>query len=377
MLPSSFLLLPKHGSTPFTGIHRKAILLLFRHFLHDPFSEISPKTQQGLQRLKPLLTLLAKKNSSALIGALGHIDVSTNLRSAILRLRAPEPLLQKAIPILLAQLPPSNEFFLWDIPTDAPPFGNIEALTYGPAGIEIKKEGSILSWHRPKMPHVLFENGPHLSLFDSNPLAQEEAHPDKDGNQISLGGKEITAWMFSLREACHLIERSLPSWFHEFPRVLQRIVPVGFEPQKHLSASYQNAIGLAYLTLHPEATKMAEAIIHETQHNKLNALFWLDPVLKNGESEWTSSPVRPDLRPLKGVLLAAHAFIPVAAFYRALLPSHPRLKSPLEHIMQQNEESLATLHQKGEPTAIGQRLLSEMQELHNALKKNLFSSSSH
>src|SRR5690606_5269945 len=110
----------------------------------------------------------------------------------------------------------------------------------------------------------------------------------------------------------------LPELRVEIGANLQRVVPVGCDDKRHFSASYREAPGLVYLSLHPSPLTMAEAIVHETQHAKLNALGWLDPVLHNGHDTWTSSPVRPDLRPLMGVLMAVHAFIPVAALHGAL-----------------------------------------------------------
>src|SRR3954454_16108937 len=102
------------------------------------------------------------------------------------------------------------------------------------------------------------------------------------------------------------------------------MVPVGWHEQKHLSASYQEAIGTIYLSLHPSRMTLAEALIHEFSHNKLNALFEVDEVLENAWSPLYTSPVRPDPRPLHGVLLAVHAFLPVARLYEKMLEAnHP------------------------------------------------------
>src|SRR6185503_4671918 len=86
-----------------------------------------------------------------------------------------------------------------------------------------------------------------------------------------------------------------------------------------LSASYQEAIGTIYMTLHPSLMTMAEAVIHEFSHNKINALFELDDVLENAWAPLYTSPVRPDPRPLHGVLLAVHAFLPVARLYERMI----------------------------------------------------------
>ena len=74
---------------------------------------------------------------------------------------------------------------------------------------------------------------------------------------------------------------------------------------------------------------MAEAMVHETQHGKMNALSYLDPILYNAFTEWSPSPVRPDLRPLWGVLLAVHAFVPVSVLHaRLAAKNHPLSLEP-------------------------------------------------
>jgi HEXXH motif-containing protein len=175
----------------------------------------------------------------------------------------------------------------------------------------------------------------------------------------------------ALDAALGLIEAASPPLFAELQHTLRRVVPVGYHDQRHLSASYTEAPGLIYMTLHPDVLTMAEAIVHETQHGKLNALLWHDVVLINGRSEWTTSPVREDLRPLMGVLLAVHAFVPVAHFHRGLAEAgHPIADSEpfrqrREAVLASNADGLRTLWRLGEWTAQGLRLrtaLSTMQD---------------
>jgi HEXXH motif-containing protein len=151
---------------------------------------------------------------------------------------------------------------------------------------------------------------------------------------------------------------------------LRRIVPVGYEAEVHLSASYREAPGLVYLTLHPDPVTLAEALIHETQHGKLNALSFFDAVLENGHTEWAPSPVRPDLRPLMGVLLAAHAFVPVAEFHRRLAElGHELTRTPAfarrrAEVLASNARGLAVLADKARPTPLGARVLAELTAMH-------------
>ena len=159
----------------------------------------------------------------------------------------------------------------------------------------------------------------------------------------------------------------------ELPVSLRRVVPVGWEPERHLSASYREAPGLCYLSLHPDPLTLAEALVHETQHGKLGVLLHLDAVLHNGRTTWTASPVRPDLRPLMGVLLAVHAFVPVAALHARLAATdHPlartaRFDLRRREVLAGNARGLALVEDQGEPTAIGARLTSDLRRLHDVL----------
>ncbi len=148
--------------------------------------------------------------------------------------------------------------------------------------------------------------------------------------------------------------------------VLQQIIPVGADDEKHLSASYGEAIGTIYVTLHPNAMTMTEAVVHELSHNKLNAALELGPLLENAHAPLFSSPVRPDPRPLHGVLLAVHAFLPVAAMYRAMidagdpLAESDRFRERFRQIARGNHEGMTVLLEHARPTLEGRALLDEL-----------------
>ncbi len=205
-----------------------------------------------------------------------------------------------------------------------------------------------------------------LALADNNPLQMFEAHPDKAGNAIDLGGRTDEAWCAALRDALDLIAVHLPVLRAEIDLFLHLAVPVGHDDHKHLSASYQEANGTIYLTLHPNLMTMTEAIIHEFSHNKLNALFELGPLLENAFWPLYTSPVRPDPRPLHGVLLAVHAFQPVARLYERMTEArHPRALSPdfqrrFAQVRRINHAGADVVLSHGRPTALGRSLLDEI-----------------
>jgi len=205
-----------------------------------------------------------------------------------------------------------------------------------------------------------------LALADNNPLAMHEAHPDKHGNAVDLGGRPVDAWIEALRGAFALVAAYLPELREEMRPYVQAIVPVGYFADRHLSASYREAIGLLYLSLHPSEMTMVEALVHEYQHNKLNALFELDDVLENAHAPLYASPVRPDPRPLAGVLLAVHAFAPVALLYRRMQEAgDPRARAPdfdrrRREIERIDREGADVLLAHARPTAVGRGLLDEI-----------------
>jgi hypothetical protein len=205
-----------------------------------------------------------------------------------------------------------------------------------------------------------------LALDDTNPLAMDEAHPDKSGNAIDLGGRSVDEWVASIRGALATIETHMPELRAEMRLIVQQIVPVGFDAEKHLSASYREAIGTIYMTLHPSEMTMTEALIHEFSHNKINALFEIDDVLENAFEPLYPSPVRPDPRPLHGVLLAVHAFLPVARLYETMIAADveasrsPSFHARFREIVALNDDGARVVLAHAVPTPIGRELLEEI-----------------
>jgi HEXXH motif-containing protein len=205
-----------------------------------------------------------------------------------------------------------------------------------------------------------------LALEDNNPLSMLEAHPKKSGNRIDLGGRSAEEWCTSLRDSLACIERYLPELRAEIDLFVQQFVPVGYDAESHLSASYREAIGTIYLTLHPQPMTMTEAIVHEFSHNKINALFEIDDVLHNAFHPLFKSPVRPDPRPLHGVLLAVHAFVPVARLYERMqeegdpLAKHPSFASRMAKIVEGNHEGIQVVIENCEHTPAVRAVLDEL-----------------
>ena len=96
----------------------------------------------------------------------------------------------------------------------------------------------------------------------------------------------------------------------------------------------------------------------------------IDDVLENAWSPLYTSPVRPDPRPLHGVLLAVHAFLPVARLYENMIASgdpeaqHEAFRARFADVRRINREGAELLLREGRPTAVGQGLFAEIRRWH-------------
>ena len=351
------------------------------------FAKPSPILKDSNPSVWDILRVALRKNSPALLQILFSPAISIPLRCYSLKNK--ESSLAKKIERAFHQITPN---LLHEMSTarllpnsGAKWIGNDDLFSHG-LGLKSKLQGKTKEW--------FFENGDskyiplkktsvplrgpiQLALSDSNPIAKLETHPEKSGNIFSLGGRSVESWRKSLVSALDWIADFWPTLFEEMEILLQRVVPVGFSKTKHLSASYREAIGTIYMTLHPNPLTMSEALIHEFQHNKLNLASYADSFLENAFSPLYSSPVRPDPRPLWGVLLAAHAFLPVAVFYRKiraaknLKSTHSYLDKKIVKIDAQNREAMDTLRTHARWTTTGRSLMSALEEIEHLHSKDI------
>ena len=367
------LTIPEEGSRT----ARVVLGLALRHLLadlrkHRLGPDISDPVRAAYRQLREVLAEIGATHPGAAPSLLRRPTIGAPLRCLRDRRLPPEPLAIELVSqcffelALHGALPRPITIGL------APPV--LIGLSHGvyvrvPEGVEeISFEGGHVSIGGERFPltpggrvESLPALGEHafLGLVDNNPLSFMEAHPDKGGNAVDLGGQSVERWTGALNEAFALVRSVLPDLAAEMELYVQLVVPIGFDEERHLSASYQEAIGTLYLSLHPDPMTMAEALIHEFSHGKLNALLELDPVLENAFSAFHVSPIRPDPRPLHGVLLAAHAFFPVAMLYeRMLAADHPLASSPdfrrrFSQVREIVSEAAAVLRDQARPTAIG------------------------
>lgn len=369
-------------------IAHKVRLMALRGLLSAGPGALLPPQAAQLRRLQAQWAELAARRGEALLGVLALPELEGPLLCLDRGVGAPAALWPAVIPTLLLELARSGlaaEGMLWEAPGCAPLLsdeGVVLDANLGIMGIGVNPSGPTFRLGdgalcglgddrlRSRQVHWPLGGPARLSALDLNPIADAEAHPEKQGNALSWGGHSPEQWQAALGQAADALDAGLPGWRIGAGSAARRLLPVGWEPERHLSASYRELPGQLYLTLHPSTLTLAEAWVHEAQHGRLNRLLLLDPALRNGRSTWAPSPVRPDLRPLIGVLLAVHAFVPVAALHRRLRElGHPLLAGPeaVERralVLRSNAHGLQLLAELGEWSTAGAQLFADLQALH-------------
>jgi HEXXH motif-containing protein len=110
---------------------------------------------------------------------------------------------------------------------------------------------------------------------------------------------------------------------------------------------------------------LAETLVHETAHGKLESLWDMAPLLANDDAEsGYHHPWRPDPRPLRGVFLAAHAFGNVMLLYRnAVERGWAEGDAPHEVLCAQVTTALGTLEQHATFTTTGLAVFERLRRL--------------
>jgi HEXXH motif-containing protein len=127
---------------------------------------------------------------------------------------------------------------------------------------------------------------------------------------------EFAEWRKLFDEAWHVLTANHRPYAEELAAGLRVLVP--FEPgQNAVRASSPYAFGGIQLSAGESATEFAEALVHEMQHSKLNALLGLVRLTDGDLTRRYLAPWRDDPRPLTGVLHGVYAFTCGVEFWLA------------------------------------------------------------
>jgi HEXXH motif-containing protein len=129
-------------------------------------------------------------------------------------------------------------------------------------------------------------------------------------------------WTSLIDDAWRLLADNHARHLTELSSGLAAIVPLSTDLGL-FAASSSAAFGSVGVSPKESATDLADALIHEFQHSKLNALLDLVDLVRPGPQPLLYAPWRDDPRPLIGVLHGIYAFVSVVEFWDTELRSSP------------------------------------------------------
>lgn len=129
-----------------------------------------------------------------------------------------------------------------------------------------------------------------------------------------------TRWTEQLDEAWRILTRWHPGYAEELAAGLMTIVPLPVADNV-FAASSSSAFGSVAMSPKRSAAEFAEALVHELQHSKLNALLDLTQLCCSGPAPWLYAPWRDDCRPIFGLLHGIYSFVSIVEFW-AVQRSH-------------------------------------------------------
>jgi HEXXH motif-containing protein len=174
---------------------------------------------------------------------------------------------------------------------------------------------------------------------------------------------EYDQWCGRLDEAWAILVRRHAGYAAELAQVGPVIVPVSLSRGLVASTS-STSFGAIVVAMPESAASLAETLVHELQHSKLNAV--LDLVrLEEDPNRLCYAPWRGDPRPLPGLLHGIYAFTSVAEFWREQRHADPDDRRAAFKFLYHREQVRAAVRAvvaMPELTAFGRRLVHLVEE---------------
>jgi hypothetical protein len=133
-----------------------------------------------------------------------------------------------------------------------------------------------------------------------------------------LGQPEYAEWTKLLDEAWQILTSRYSGFAGELAEGMTTLVPLETE-SSFTGASSSIAFGAIAMTSKYSAIDLAEALVHELQHSKMNALLDLVDLVDPDFDELLYAPWRDDPRPANGLLHGIFAFLTAVEFWRVQL----------------------------------------------------------
>jgi hypothetical protein len=139
--------------------------------------------------------------------------------------------------------------------------------------------------------------------------------PEGDSPCDPVGNAAWRLWQKDFSACWQILATRHPASAESITSSLSSLIPLASGQQaRGQSATSRDANGAARMDRPRSPMEFAVTLIHETEHNKLNALHGLVPLFESTEATYYS-PWRDDPRPASGLLHGVYAFRAVAGFW--------------------------------------------------------------
>lgn len=208
---------------------------------------------------------------------------------------------------------------------------------------------------------------PLLTLDDGDPYRDFRGGP-LPPPLPPLTREEARRWRLLLREAGQALHDRHPHAARLLAHTLRTLVPLPAAPRfRTASASYNEAVGSALVSLPQDATDLAATLVHEARHSALNALLHQLALCAEDGGPLLYAPWRGDPRPLAGVLHGVYAFAGVADFWRVERRARTGAAAALAHFefavwRTAVRQTLGTLPASAGLTDVGRRFVTRLAE---------------
>jgi uncharacterized protein len=173
-----------------------------------------------------------------------------------------------------------------------------------------------------------------------------------------LPGPEWDTWRRALAAAGHELAERVPRYASVLRAGLRAVVPLRpGDTGNGRSATARHAFGGVGVALPGD---LAELLVHEFQHVKLNALMDLYRLADPADGVLLTVPWRPDPRPVEGALHGVYAHLAVAALWRARAHHDPRAAPRFRRYRGWIDPVVDALVASGALTADGERFTAGM-----------------
>jgi uncharacterized protein len=143
-----------------------------------------------------------------------------------------------------------------------------------------------------------------------------------------LSTPQWQVWRRGLAGAGRILAEAVPSYLDVMAKgPLRAVVPLRSAPGTERAATARQAFGSVAIAFPARDDILAELLLHEFQHVKLNALTELYPMVSaSARPALLQVPWRPDPRPVVGALHGAYAFLALMKLRQAIGPRQRYLR---------------------------------------------------